>query len=103
MLLFVGFAAPNTLARRLMDGAKKVKIFGEEYPVKCETRNMPYFSAHADQKELLAYVDGLAPERTREIFLVHGEVEQATALKEALHEKGFGSVHIPARGEAFTI
>jgi metallo-beta-lactamase family protein len=99
MLLFVGFAAPHTLARRLMEGSKRVKIFGEEYPVKCDTHIMPYFSAHADRNGLLGYLDGLDPKKLKHIFLVHGEIEQAGALKDAIHKKGFKNVHIPARGE----
>jgi metallo-beta-lactamase family protein len=103
MLLFVGFAAPNTLARRLMEGSKKVKIFGEEYPVKCDRHTMPYFSAHADREGLLEYLDGQTPEKLAQIFLVHGEIEQASALKKAIRKKGFKNIHIPARGEAHSI
>jgi metallo-beta-lactamase family protein len=102
-VLFVGFAAPHTLARRMMDGAKRVKIFGEEYPVECDVRIMPYFSAHADRDGLLGYVDGLDRKRLKQIFLVHGELEQATALKKALTKKKFRNVHIPARGETHSI
>jgi metallo-beta-lactamase family protein len=103
MLLFVGFAAPHTLARRLMDGAKSVKIFGEEHRVKCERRKMPYFSGHADRRGLLDYLDGNSPERLKNIFLVHGELEPAQALKKDIEEKGFRKVHIPAIGDAFTL
>ena len=102
-LLFVGFAAPNTLARRLMDGAERVKIFGEEYPVKCDIRVMMYFSAHADREGLLGYVDGLDRERIQQIFLVHGELEQASALKSGLKKKKFKNIHIPAQGESHSI
>ncbi|MCK4774913.1 MAG: MBL fold metallo-hydrolase, partial [Candidatus Krumholzibacteria bacterium] len=102
-LLFVGFAAPNTLARRLMDGAKRAKIFGEEYPVKCDVRIMGFFSAHADRDGLLGYVDGLDRKRLKQIFLVHGEMEQAAALKAALKKKKFKNVHIPAPGESNSI
>jgi metallo-beta-lactamase family protein len=103
MLLFVGFAAPHTLARRLMDGARSVKIFGEEHRVKCELRKMPYFSGHADRHGLLQYLDGNSPQRLKNIFLVHGELEPAQALKKGIEEKGFGGVHVPAIGDAFTL
>lgn len=103
LVLFVGFAAANTLARRLMNGSKTARIFGEEYPVKCETHTMAYFSAHADREGLLDYLDGLSPERLKEIFLVHGEVEQATSLKKAIHERGFEKVRIPTVGDEFSI
>ena len=103
MLLFVGFAAPHTLARRLMEGAKKVRIFGEEYPVKCETHSMPYFSAHADRDGLMDYVSGLDRGALKGIFLVHGEFEQATALKKTLNERDYKNVHVPDQGDSHTI
>ena len=103
VLLFVGFAAPHTLARRLMDGAKTARIFGEEYAVHCEIRSMPYFSAHADRNGLVDYVKPLERERLKQIFLVHGEIEQATALKKALGEHGYKNIHIPAEGDSHTI
>ena len=102
-LLFVGFAAPHTLARRLMDGNKTVKIFGEEYPVKCQIRKMPYFSAHADRDGLVEYVRTADPEKLKQIFLVHGEIEPATALKKTLMKNGYKNIHIPAPGDSHTI
>ena len=77
-------------ASNLAKGSKTVKIFGEEYTVECETHTMPYFSAHADRDGLLAYVEGLDRERLKNVFLVHGEIEQATALKKALKEQDEG-------------
>jgi len=103
MLLFVGFAAPYTLARRIMDGDKQVRIFGEEHTVKAEVRIMPYFSGHADRNGLLEFASVNSPDRLKKIFLVHGEVDQAQPLKKALHEKGFNTVHIPAPGEEFNL
>jgi metallo-beta-lactamase family protein len=103
MLLFVGFAAPHTLARRLMDGDKSVKIFGEEYPVKCEVRNMPYFSGHADRHGLLDYVSANSPQRLKKIFLVHGEKDPAMALRKEILGRGFHKVYVPAQGDVFTV
>jgi metallo-beta-lactamase family protein len=70
-VVFVGFAAHGTLARRIVDGTKQVRIFGEEIPVRARIYTIGGFSAHADQAELLAWhrkISGV--ERT---FLVHGE------------------------------
>jgi metallo-beta-lactamase family protein len=103
MVLFVGFAARHTLARRLMDGKKKVRIFGDQYEVKCEVKTMPYFSGHADRKGLLDYLDGQSTERLKNVFLVHGEVSQAEALQAGIREKGFTNVHIPAPGDTHTV
>ena len=70
-VVFVGFAARGTLARRIIDGAEHVSIFGEDVPVRARVHTINGFSAHADQAELLAWharVGGR--ERT---ILVHGE------------------------------
>jgi metallo-beta-lactamase family protein len=72
-VVFVGFAARGTLARQIVDGAKIVKIFGEEYPVGARIFTIGGFSAHAGQTELLKWHRQTgSPEVT---FLVHGEEE----------------------------
>jgi len=102
LLLFVGYAAKDTLARKIMDGEKVVKIFGEEHQVRCKIKKLDAFSAHADRRELLDYVDLNTPERLKHIFLIHGETDQAMSFKDALRSKGFQNVHYPALGETFT-
>ncbi|MEJ2479371.1 MAG: MBL fold metallo-hydrolase [Acidihalobacter sp.] len=69
-VIFVGFAARGTLARRIIDGAKTVRIFGEEIPVRASIHTINGFSAHADQAELLAWHAKTKAPRT---ILVHGE------------------------------
>ena len=69
-IIFVGFAAQGTLARTIIDGAKNVRIFGEEIPVKARTYTINGFSAHADQQELLAWHRATRAART---YLVHGD------------------------------
>lgn len=103
MVLFVGFAAQHTLARRLMDGAEKVKIFGEEYRVQCETRIMPYYSAHADRDGLLEFLAPAVPDRLKNVFLVHGEERGAMALRDRIMERGYSSVKVPEPGDLHTI
>ena len=103
MVLFVGFAAEHTLARRLMDGAKSVKVFGEEYPVKLEVREMPYFSGHADRNGLIEVVERSTPEKLKAIFLVHGEPSQQMPLKRRMEAKGYKNIHVPERLAAFTL
>jgi metallo-beta-lactamase family protein len=103
LLLFVGYAAEHTLARKLMDGANEVNIFGEKHIVRCKTRIMDYFSGHADQKELLDYLR-LNPVGTlKNVFLVHGEEDQALPLREKLITKGYNSVRFPVQGEKIEI
>ncbi|RMD91522.1 MAG: MBL fold metallo-hydrolase [Calditrichaeota bacterium] len=99
LVLLVGFAAQNTLARKLKDGWEKVKIFGQEYPVKCKVKSIDAFSAHADRHELLDYYRGFSPEKLKHIFLVHGEEDQALPFQQALKSRGFTAVHYPAWGE----
>ena len=69
-IVFVGYAASGTLARRIIDGAKQVNIFGEDNAVRARIYTINGFSAHADQAELLAWQRQIGAKRT---FLVHGE------------------------------
>jgi metallo-beta-lactamase family protein len=101
LILFVGYAAKHTLARKIIDGDKKVRIFGEEYRVKCKIEKMDSFSAHADRKELLKYVDTNQPSKLKDVFLVHGEPEQIEPFRNALKSKGYKKVHIPELEEAY--
>ncbi|HBI14656.1 MAG TPA: MBL fold metallo-hydrolase [Desulfobulbaceae bacterium] len=70
-VVFVGFAAQGTPARRIIDGEKSIKIFGEEISVRARIHTIGGFSAHADQKELLAWHRQTG--RPATTFLVHGE------------------------------
>ena len=103
LILFAGYAAQETLARKIMDGADEVNIFGEPYKVKAEIKKMDYFSAHADQKGLLDYLNLSSIEKLKNIFLVHGEEEQAYPLMEKIKAKGFSNVYFPAKGDQFEI
>ncbi|MCW8810629.1 MAG: MBL fold metallo-hydrolase [Ignavibacteriaceae bacterium] len=103
LILFVGYAAAHTLARKIIDGETEINIFGEPHKVNAEVKSMDYFSAHADQAELLNYPRLNDKNRLKNIFLVHGEEEQALPLKEKLVQKGFKNVDFPASGEKFVI
>lgn len=103
LILFVGYAALHTLARKIMDGDEKVNIFGEEYEVRAKIKKMDYFSAHADQKELLDYIRLNSPDKLKNILLVHGDEEQALPFREKLLHKGYKNVQFPASGEIINI
>jgi metallo-beta-lactamase family protein len=103
LLLFVGYAAKDTLARKIMDGEKTVKIFGEDHQVRCKIKTLDAFSAHADRRELLDYVGLNDPARLKNIFLFHGEPDQAISFKDALRSKGYKNVYYPALGESFEV
>lgn len=97
-VVFVGYAAEGTLARRIIDGAKTVRIFREEIPVRASIHTIGGFSAHADQAELLAWHRQTGdPRRT---FLVHGN-ERAMA-EFAGHLKNT-SVELPTLHQSFTL
>lgn len=71
-IVFVGYQAENTLGRRIRDGAKIIKIFGEEIAVNAEIYSLSGFSGHADQKGLLDWV-GHFKQKPKKTFIVHGE------------------------------
>ena len=97
-VLVTSWMAPHTLGRRLVEGVKEIRIFGEPHDVKSEVASISGLSAHADQPYLLEY--GLASRDTlKGIFLVHGEPRAASALQEKLGESGVDPVHYPELGE----
>lgn len=77
-VIFVGYAARGTLARRIVDGAKKVHVLGEEIPVNARVHTIGGFSAHADRDELLAWHQATGGPRCT--VLVHGEEESMRAF-----------------------
>lgn len=87
-LVIVGYQANGTLGRRLVDGAKYVRIFGEDVPVKLQRHTIGGLSAHADQAGLMEWYGRIG--NRPPVVLVHGEDASRTALSEALHER-FGS------------
>lgn len=103
LVLFVGYAAKETLARKMMDGERKVKIFGEVHKVRCRVEKLDHFSAHADRGDLLKYAGMTPPERLKHIFLMHGELEQMEPLRHALRSQGYANVHMPERDEVFAL
>lgn len=102
-LLFVGFCAPGTLGERLRNRPETIKMFGEEKPVRAKIAILDAFSAHADQGELLRFVENQKPKHLKHIFLVHGEYEQQVIFRDKLMEKGFRDVQIPDLGSTFKI
>ncbi len=103
LILFAGYAAKETLARKIMDGAEEVNILGSPYKVKAQVKKMDYFSAHADQNGLLNYLDFSEKEKLKNIFLVHGEPEETIPLMEKIKTKGYKRVYYPQKGEAFEL
>lgn len=101
-ILFVGYQAPGTLGRSIIDGAKKVKIFGEEIAVNARIEYIEGFSGHADQEWLLNFVYSFR-NPPKHIFLVHGEEESEIALKNKIEENTGIKVTIPSLGETYKL
>jgi metallo-beta-lactamase family protein len=102
MVLFVGYAAKETLARKMMDGAPVVRIFGMEHPVKCMIKIIDAFSAHADSGELLGCVSITPPDKLQHVILVHGEEDQALPLRDAIRALGYKNVYYPSPQDVLT-
>ena len=93
-IIFVGFAARGTPARQIIDGARSIRLLGDEVPVRAHIHTINGFSAHADQAELLHW-HALAGGRERTI-LVHGEEQ---AMKTFAQLLGKLPVSMPAAGD----
>lgn len=88
--------------RRIVEGEKKVKIFGEEIAVNAEIVYIDGYSGHADQKLLMNFV-GEFKEKPKKIFLVHGEEEAQNVLKGKIEEKYGIDTEIPSFGDSFRV
>jgi metallo-beta-lactamase family protein len=101
-VLIVGFQTANTLGRRLVEGEKQIKIFGDPYSVQAQVKVINEFSGHAGQKDLVRFIQSaikLSAGRLKKVFLVHGEESQQEELKIVLHDAGIMNVENPAFGE----
>jgi metallo-beta-lactamase family protein len=94
-IMFVGYQAIGTLGRQIVDGAKRVRILGQEYQVNAKVVRINGFSAHADKDELLKWLRELeAPPRS--VFVVHGEHESAKTFGDYVREQTGWEVAVPA-------
>ena len=101
-ILFVGYQAPGTLGRKIVEGAKKVKIFGEEIAVNARIEYIEGYSGHADQEWLLNFVYSFF-QKPKHIILVHGEKESQKELKDKILENTNIPVTIPKYGEIYNV
>lgn len=99
-VLLVGYQAPGTMGRLLLEGKKQVRIHGEEIAVRARIRSLDVFSGHADRQNLLKWVKGRLP-IARQIFLLHGENGVRERFAESLGQQGWDlpAIHIPNLGE----
>ncbi|MCY6483887.1 MBL fold metallo-hydrolase [Clostridium aestuarii] len=100
-IVFVGYQAEGTLGRAILDGTKKVKLFGENIAVNAHIYNLEGLSGHADKNGLINWVDNFM-EKPKEILLVHGDDKSQKNLKELLDLKGY-KTKIMGMGETYYI
>ena len=91
-LLFVGYQAIGTLGRIILDGAKDIRLFGKNFPMKMNVRRIEGFSAHAGKDELFNWVTSIK-NTPRRVFVTHGEPESSEHFSEYLQkEKGWDTL-----------
>ena len=101
-ILFVGYQAPGTLGYQIVNGAKKVTIFGEEFAVNARIEYIEGYSGHADQEWLMNFIYSFLT-KPKHIFLVHGEEESQDVLRDKILEKTGIGVSIPEYGECYEL
>jgi metallo-beta-lactamase family protein len=100
-IVIVGFQAAGTPGRQLVDGARKLRIFGQDIPVRATIHTIGGLSAHAGQRELLDWYDQF--EGRPPLVLVHGEPDAQAALASRIKEDYMAPVHIAAEGDSFDL
>ncbi len=101
-ILITGYQAENTLGRKLLDKLPEVNIFGEPMRVRAEVDSIESLSGHADQQELLDWMQPIAA-TLKKVFLVHGELPAMAALKAKIEERYKLEVVCPRRGDRFEV
>jgi metallo-beta-lactamase family protein len=102
VVLIVGFQSANSLGRRLVNGEKVVRIFGERIPVNASIHTMGGFSAHADQKGLLEWFGAVAPSKPRTI-ITHGEDRARGVFSELIHSQHGIKTKCPDLGDVIEV
>ena len=97
-LLFSGFQAAGTRGRKLLQGAREVKIYGHWMPVNAEVAELPMLSAHADSDELMRWLSNFQ-RPPQHVFVVHGEAEASEALRERIQRELSWPVSVPLQNQ----
>jgi metallo-beta-lactamase family protein len=97
-VIFVGYQAEGTLGRRIIEGAKQVRVYGEDVAVNAKIHTLGGFSAHADRDGLLNWIGNIKNPDLR-VFVVHGEVEASMGLAGAISSELGLNAYVPKWGE----
>lgn len=101
-ILFVGYQAPGTLGYSIVNGAKSVKIFGEEFSVNARVEYIEGYSGHADQEGLMNFIYSFI-KKPKHVFIIHGEEESQDVLAEKIETETGLKVSIPEFGETYEL
>jgi metallo-beta-lactamase family protein len=101
-IVFVSYQAQGTLGRRIKEGEKVVKIFGEEIQVNAEIYSLEGFSGHADREGILQWIKSFK-NKPKKIFVVHGEEEATKEISGKIEEELSIKTYIPELGESVSI
>ena len=103
-ILFVGYQVQGSLGRRILDGEKEVKIFGEKIVVNCQIRAIGGYSAHADQTMLLKWIASAGEGgNLKKVFIVQGEEDSSSILAEKAKTDLKVDAVVPSQGESFEL
>ncbi|MCI5498729.1 MAG: MBL fold metallo-hydrolase [Clostridiales bacterium] len=101
-IVFVGYQGEGTLGRHLLEGAKQVRLFGEDIAVNASIHNFKGLSSHADRDHLLQWIDQVQDPAPQQIFVVHGDAQVTEIFANTLREKGLPA-HAPLYEEVFDL
>ncbi|MEK7464371.1 MAG: MBL fold metallo-hydrolase [Patescibacteria group bacterium] len=101
-ILFVGFQAEGSLGRKILDGEKIVRLFGEDVLVKCKIKAIGGYSAHADQPQLLKWIEPMK-HHLKKVFVVQGEEREATPLAQKIRDQFAIDASVPMSGDSVVL
>ena len=101
-LLFSGFQAAGTRGRKLLDGARETRIYGQWVRVNAQVTELPMLSAHADSDELMRWLSGFRRPPQR-VFVVHGEPEASDALRERIERELDWPASVPLQNRSYAL
>ncbi len=101
-VVFVGFQAPGTLGRALIEGKQYVRLFGEDVAVNARIVNFHGLSSHADHDELINWISQFNSPRPKEVFVVHGDAEVSAGFAAELNRRGYRA-HAPEYLEVYDL
>ncbi|MDD2657369.1 MAG: MBL fold metallo-hydrolase [Candidatus Pacebacteria bacterium] len=105
-LFMVGYQAPGTPGRRMMEGAPSVRIAGAEVKIQAKIEKLEGWSAHADRDQLLAFAEASLPQKgghTKTIFVAHGEPSAERHLAQRIHDYLGARAIVPEYGETWIV